>query len=57
MPLIRQKVQTLINDYVQSPQVLTQIDSYIVSPGLGGRAGVLGAIAMAEQAFRSEISL
>jgi fructokinase len=51
MPLIRKKVQTLINGYVQSPQVLTNIDSYIVSPGLGGRAGVLGAIAMAEQAF------
>jgi fructokinase len=50
MPLIRQKVQKLINGYVQSPHILTDIDSYIVSPGLGGRAGVLGAIAMAEQA-------
>ena len=49
MPLIRQKVQALINGYVQSPQVLTGIDGYIVPPGLGGRAGVLGAIAMAEQ--------
>jgi len=51
MALIRQKTQALINGYVQSAQILTNIASYIVPPGLGGRAGVLGAIAMAEQAF------
>lgn len=49
MPLIRQKVQAALNGYVQSPQVLIGIDGYIVPPGLGGRAGVLGAIALAEQ--------
>jgi fructokinase len=52
MPLIRQKVQAALNGYVQSPQVLTGIDGYIVAPGLGGRAGVLGAIALAEQVFQ-----
>jgi fructokinase len=51
IPLIREKVQTALNGYVQSPQILTNIDSYIVPPGLGGRSGVLGAIAMAEQAI------
>ncbi len=51
IPLIRQKVQALLNGYVQSPQILKEISSYIVPPGLGGRAGVLGAIAMAEKAL------
>jgi fructokinase len=49
MPLIRKNVQVALNGYVRSSHVLNNIDSYIVSPGLGNRAGVLGAIAMAEQ--------
>jgi fructokinase len=49
-PLIRQKVQALLNGYMQSPSILEQINEYIVPPGLGKRAGVLGAIALAEQA-------
>jgi fructokinase len=48
-PLIRQKVQTLLNGYVQSPVILEEIDQYIVPPGLGKRAGVLGAIALAAE--------
>jgi len=50
-PMIRQKVQTLLNGYVQSPMILEQIDSYIVPPGLGSKAGVLGAIALANKSF------
>ncbi|MFQ5857648.1 MAG: ROK family protein [Anaerolineae bacterium] len=48
-PLVRQKAQELLNDYVQAPEILARIDKYIVPPGLGGRAGVLGAIALAQQ--------
>jgi fructokinase len=48
-PLIRQKVQSLLNGYVQSPAILDQIDGYIVPPALGKRAGVLGAIALAQE--------
>jgi len=51
-PLIRRDVQTLLNGYVQVPAILQDIDRYIVPPGLGNRAGVLGAIALAEGAFR-----
>ena len=49
-PLIRQEVQTLLNGYIQVPAILQQIDAYIVPPALGNRVGVLGALALAEQA-------
>jgi fructokinase len=48
-PLVRRKVVEYLNGYVQSPTILEQIDTYIVPPGLGNKAGVLGAIALAEQ--------
>ncbi len=48
-PLIHSKVQNLLNGYVQSPEILERIDQYIVPPQLGNRAGVLGAIALAQQ--------
>jgi fructokinase len=47
-PLVRRKTQELLNGYVQSPEIIERIDRYIVPPGLGNRAGVLGAIALAE---------
>ena len=47
--MVRTEVQQLLNGYVQAPAILEQIDRYIVPPGLGGRAGVLGAIALAVQ--------
>lgn len=45
-PLIRRKVQAYLNGYVQSPAILEAIDAYIVPPGLGGKAGVLGSMAL-----------
>ncbi len=47
LPRVRRKVQALLNGYVQMPQVLGEIETYIVLPGLGARAGVLGALALA----------
>jgi fructokinase len=52
-PLIRQEVQALLNNYVQAPEILKQIDEYIVPPALGDLAGVLGAIALAQEAQRA----
>ncbi len=49
-PLVRREVLTLLNGYVQAPAILKQADRYIVPPGLGDRAGVLGALALAEDA-------
>lgn len=50
-PMIRKQVQTLLNGYVQNQTILNNIDSYIVPPGLGNQAGVLGAIALGEAAY------
>jgi len=49
-PLVRHKVLDSLNGYVKHTAILNQIDTYIVSPGLGNRAGVLGAIALAIEA-------
>lgn len=51
-PLIRRQVVDYLNGYVQSPAILEEIDNYIVPPGLGNRAGVLGAFAQAQQLAR-----
>lgn len=48
-PLVRRRVQELLNNYFQAPMILNQIDDYIVPPALGNRAGVLGAILLAQQ--------
>jgi len=48
-PLIRSQVLALVNNYVRAPQLLEGIDNYIVPPWLGGYAGVLGALALAQQ--------
>jgi fructokinase len=44
---VRRQVSGLLNGYIQSEWLGSRIEEYIVSPGLGNRAGVLGAIAMA----------
>ena len=49
-PLVRARVQELLKRYLQAPAILEEIDSYIVPPALGNRAGVLGAIALAQRA-------
>jgi len=49
-PMIQQNVSTMLNGYIQSAQILEEIDRYIVPPALGNRAGVLGAIALAQAA-------
>jgi fructokinase len=54
LPMVREKVLSLLNGYVQSPAILEGIESYIVPPGLGNQAGVLGAIALAQEALAQE---
>ncbi len=47
LPLVHEKVQQLLNGYVRAPQILGDIERYIVAPALGSRSGVLGALALA----------
>lgn len=49
-PLIRTKVQQLLNGYIAVPEIQEQIGEYIVPAGLGPRSGSLGAVALAHQA-------
>jgi fructokinase len=48
-PVLRQQVLELLNNYVRTPQILNDIETYIVAPWLGHQAGVLGALALAER--------
>lgn len=47
-PMVRAEVVNLLNGYIHSPEILERIDQYIVPPQLGNRAGVLGALALAQ---------
>lgn len=47
-PMIRKRVQELLNGYVQAESVLNNIEEMIVPPARGGRAGVLGAMALTQ---------
>jgi fructokinase len=48
-PTIRAELGRLLNGYVQARALLDEMDSYVVPPQLGNRAGVLGALALAAQ--------
>lgn len=50
--MVREKVPVLLKGYIQSAEILERIEDYIVHPGLGNQSGVLGALALAEQAWR-----
>lgn len=49
-PLIRKKLQDLLNGYVSHPSLNQDIDQFIVPPGLGDNAGLCGALALAKLA-------
>lgn len=49
-PLIRREFVHLLAGYVQHDSITQHIDSYIVPPQLGNKAGILGALALAMEA-------
>ncbi len=50
LALVRRDVLVLMNGYLEARAVSDEIDDYITLPKLGMRAGVIGAIALAETA-------
>jgi len=50
-PLVRRELLSQLNGYIQVPPIVEAIDEYVVPPGLGGRAGIAGALALAERAL------
>jgi fructokinase len=53
LPMIRERVLELVDGYVQIETLAGGIDTYIVPPALGDRAGVLGAMELARLATGS----
>jgi fructokinase len=51
LPRIRARLATLLGGYLRSPALGDHLDRYVVPPGLGDRAGVLGALALAQDAL------
>jgi fructokinase len=56
LPLIRERVLELVDGYLDIEEQAGGIDSYIVAPALGDRAGVLGAIELARLLAESTAS-
>ena len=50
LQLVQREVLKLLNGYLDATAVRAEISDYLAPPGLGSRAGVLGAIALAETA-------
>jgi fructokinase len=46
-PMVHSELQDLLGGYIDDPAIIEAIDETVVPPGLGDRAGVLGAIALA----------
>ena len=49
-PAVRREVKALLNNYLRAPEILEGIEAFIAPPALGARAGVLGALALAQRA-------
>lgn len=56
-PLVRKYLMRSLAGYVQADLVIKAIDQYVVAPGLGTRSGILGALALAQQAHADARSL
>ena len=52
-PRIREKTLTLLNGYVQTKEILEDIDRYIVEPGLRTKSGATGALLLAQEAWEN----
>ena len=49
LPRVRRQLKALLNGYIQAPEVLDDMDGYVVAPALGRRSGAIGALVLAAQ--------
>ena len=50
--MIHRYTQQFLNNYIQKDEITTdKIKDYIVYPGLGDNAGIVGALALAKKAL------
>lgn len=48
---VRDKVREHLNGYIAVPELTTDVESYVVEPGLGAASGVVGAFAIGQNAL------
>ena len=53
-PLVREELVRLLNGYVRAKELIEDVEQYVVPPKLGNRAGIAGALVLAEQAYREQ---
>lgn len=51
LPLIRGKLTKVMNGYLRVPELGRGLDEFIVGPGLKGKSGILGALALGRYAL------
>jgi len=52
LPAVRERVKIRLNDYINIPLIVENIEQYIVPPALGNRSGILGALRLAASACK-----
>jgi len=51
--LMRSQVCEKLNNYLSVPKIISEIEDYIVPPKLDDKAGILGALALAQQVLKT----
>jgi len=52
--MIREDLARLLNGYVRAKELMENLNQYVIPPRLGNRSGVIGALVLAEQAYRKQ---
>ncbi|MFZ0933034.1 MAG: ROK family protein, partial [Bryobacteraceae bacterium] len=53
LPMVRAELARLLGGYIEAAEIIEEMESFVVLPQLGDRAGVLGALVLAEEAARN----
>lgn len=54
LPMVRSDLQKVSAGYLQADELDGEITKFVVSPGLGDRAGICGALALADLAYHQD---